>query len=107
MKTRIRKKGGGRKPFDNKYSKRQFIRRLNAYFEYNYSVKGFVSMNGISRQSFYRFLNNNPELKEKVFSTKEANKQRVIRNRKERLEWMFHNPTKDYVDYLLRNSFKQ
>ncbi len=103
MASKKRKKGGGRKFSDGKFSNRQFIHLLRKEFEYQYSINRFLNNVGISRQSYYRFLNKHPDIKREIVT----HRHNLILKRKQDMEEMIkffrENPEKHIVDYYQRN----
>jgi DNA-binding transcriptional MerR regulator len=103
MESNKRKRGGGRKFSDGKLSKRQFIQLLRKEFEYQSSIKHFLYEAEISRQSYYRFLNKYPNVKEEIQTHRHNFIVKRKQDMKRKLKFLRENPEKHMVDYYLRN----
>jgi len=100
---RQRRKGGGRKFADGLFSKTRFTRKARRHFLFQSSVKRFLVETGISRQSYYRFLNRNPLLKIEITKSRREHFEMRMRNREEMRIFFKENPNASYPDFLFRN----
>jgi hypothetical protein len=102
-KQRQRKKGGGRKFTDGYLTKAQFIRRARRWFSYNPLIKGFLLKYGLSRQTFYRFLDTHEWFNKEITELRHTNIQNKKRSLLHMLQWMKENPDKTQFDYYFRD----
>jgi DNA invertase Pin-like site-specific DNA recombinase len=102
-KQRQRKKGGGRKFADGNFSKAQFIHRARKWFLYNTSIKGFLLKYGISRQTYYRFLNTHQWFNKEITDGRHDLIRLKKRNLLQMLQWLKDNPDKAPFDYYFRD----
>lgn len=105
-----RRKGGGRKLADGKMSKTRLKREAIKWFTYDTSVDGFLRKVGISRPTYYRFLNKYPKLKGEIFTLRSDAIERHKTEMSAIALFYRNNPNStlvDYYDYKLDISISQ
>jgi len=97
------KKGGGRKFTDRRMSERKFKFFLKKEFSKNYSVKNFLFKAGVSRQTYYRFLNKYPKIKRWIFEQRCQLIYIQKKQREEMFEFLSKNPEKSLIDFYIKD----